>query len=135
MLDPWNIQEEFIIKLNEENIIKGPCKILEETSKNNKLNIIRHDVKFIVKDNNSSINISTIERGPSGYKLIELIIKSIRKNNKIIKHGHIENISKNDKYSGSDLMIFALQILYRLNIDECTLKDVSYFTCNRNNFF
>ena len=29
-------------------------------------------------------------------------------------------------------MIFILQILFRLNVDESTLKDVSYFECIRN---
>lgn len=133
ILDPWNINEEFILKLNSENIIKGPCKIIKNLNNlNDKLDIIRYDVKFnVINKNNSNINISTIECGESGYKLIEIIIK----NNNIIKVGHIENISKNNIYSGSDLMIFALQILYRLNIKECTSKDVSYFTCTRNNFF
>ena len=37
------------------------------------------------------IYISSIERGDSGYKIIELIIKDIHRNNKIIKVGHIEN--------------------------------------------
>lgn len=140
ILDPWDINQEFILKNNSEIIIKGPCKIIDnmknENKENNEINIIRYDLKFIVTNkNNSKLSISTIERGLSGYKLIEIIIKNYKKNNKIIKSGHIENISKNDKYSGSDLMIFALQILYRLDITECILKDVSYFICKRNNFF
>lgn len=158
ILDPWDLSQDFLLKFNEETIIKSPCKVFN-FNKNNKttpLIIKRYDIIFnIINKNNSSINISTIQRGLSGYKLVELIIKS----DKIIKVGHIENISKNNYYSGSDLMIFALQILYRLNIKECTLKDVfseeiissennslstlkhsdkfiiSYYNCIRNSFF
>ena len=32
-------------------------------------------------------------------------------------------------------MLLALQILYRLKVNESTLRDVSYYTCVRNNFF
>jgi len=138
ILDPWDLSQDFLLKFNEETIIKGPCKVLNfnKNNKNIPLIIERYDIIFnIINKNNSSINISTVQRGLSGYKLVELIIKSVKKNNKIIKVGHIENISKNNYYSGSDLMIFALQILYRLNIKECALKDVSYYNCIRNSFF
>jgi len=89
----------------------------------------------MITNRNSSIYISSIERGNSGYKIIEIIIKNSQKNNKFIKIGHIENITKYEKYSGTELMLLALQILYRLKINESTLKDISYYTCIRNNFF
>jgi len=136
IIDPWNLSHEFLLKFNEINIVKGPCKLIKNINNTNKtLKIERFNINFMMSNKNSSIYISSIENGDSGYKIIELIIKDIHRNNKIIKVGHIENISRYEKYSGSDLMLLALQILYRLKVNESTLRDVSYYTCVRNNFF
>ena len=48
----------------------------------------------------------------------------------------IENLSKSDIYRGSEYMLLALQIIYRLGYKKLKLKDMSYFVCDRNmNFF
>jgi hypothetical protein len=133
ILDPWNLSQNFLLKYDDQNIIKGPCKVIK--NKNMTLKIERYDIPFIIINKNNYINIETVERGLSGYKIIEISIKESKRNNRIIKIGHIENISKNELYSSSDIMILALQILYRLKVNESTLKDASFFTCSRNNFF
>jgi len=135
IIDPWNLSQDFLLNFEQENIIKGPCKVIKNINKNKSLIIERYDIKFNVFNRDNLIYISSIEKGNSGYKIIEIIIKDIVKNNKLIKVGHIENISKYEKYSGSDLMLLTLQILYRLKINESTLKDISYYECIRNNFF
>jgi len=138
--DPWNESQDFTLELlNDEKVffIKGPMKNLTKKtniSNNNKVIIQRFDIEFIITHKNDNIYISTKERGFSGYKIIEIIIKK-DKNKNDIYIGHLENVSKYDKYSGSDLMLLALQILYRLHVKKCTLIDVSYFECSRNNFF
>jgi hypothetical protein len=136
IIDPWNLSKEFLLNFDQENIIKGPCKVIKNiNNKNKSLVIERYDINCNVFNRDNSIIISSIERGNSGYKIIEIIIKDIIKNNKPIKVGIIENISRYEKYSGSDLMLLVLQILYRLKVNESTLKDVSYYECIRNNFF
>lgn len=134
-LDPWNLDIPFEFNKNGITIVKGPYKQLNH-NKNTPLNLGRDilELEFINKSNNI-YSISTKKRGKSGYKLLEILIKIYKKNNNIFYEGHIENISKSDFYSGSDLMILALQILFRLNIKKCTLIDVSYYNCTRNNFF
>jgi len=99
---------------------------------NNQFIIQRFDIEFIITHKNDNIHISTKERGFSGYKIIEIIVKKDKNGNYV---GHLENISKYEKYSGSDIMLMALQILYRLHVKKCTFIDVSYFECSRNNFF
>ena len=48
----------------------------------------------------------------------------------------IENLSKSDIYRGSEYMLLALQIIYRLGYKKLKLKDMSYFVCDINmNFF
>ena len=146
IIDPWDTNQDFTLILDNLNIIKGPCKIIKtknniiknttnENIKNEPLIIERYNIEFNVFNKNNSLYISSIERGKSGYRILEIIIKDITKNKKSIKIGHIENISKNEKYSGSDITLLALQILYRLNVNESTLKDISYYECKRNNFF
>lgn len=122
--DPWNLTNNIDININSNYLFVGPRKF-----SNDKTNTIRYDIltKILLK-NNGNIIISSVDRGDSGYKIFEIIIK----NN---YEAHIENISKTSFYSGSDIMIFVLQILYRLNIKKCSLKDSSYIVCNRNNFF
>jgi hypothetical protein len=125
--DPWNLTHTININENKEYIFLGPRKNIK--NKNN-INIIeRYEILTkIINKNNGDIEISSIKRGLSGYKIFEIILKG---NFNAI----IENISKTNFYSGSDIMIFVLQILYRLNIKSCSLKDSSYYECNRNNFF
>ena len=28
IIDPWNLSHEFLLKFNEINIVKGPCKLI-----------------------------------------------------------------------------------------------------------
>jgi hypothetical protein len=122
--DPWNLSNNININIPGEYLFLGPRKL----DSNNKI-YHRHKIltKIIIK-NNEDIEISSIERGESGYKIFEIILKHNF-------NAHIENISKTKFYSGSDIMIFVLQILYRLNVKSCSLKDSSYYICERNNFF
>lgn len=125
--DPWNLTHTININENKEYIFLGPRKNIK--NKNN-INIIeRYEILTkIINKNNGTIEISSIKRGLSGYKIFEIILK-------LNFNAIIENISKTNFYSGSDIMIFVLQILYRLNIKSCSLKDSSYYECTRNNFF
>ena len=72
-------------------IFVGPTKIIDGN------NIVRYNIptKISVKNNNNII-ISSIERGISGYKIFEIILKN---NN----DAHIENISKTLNYSCSEI--------------------------------
>jgi hypothetical protein len=121
--NPWNPDHTIDTNINKEYFFVGPKKL------NNKNQYIRYNIptKIFIK-NNGNIIISSIERGESGYLIFQIILKN---NNE----AHIENISRTSFYSGSDIMIFILQILYRLNIKKCSLKDSSYIDCKRNNFF
>lgn len=125
LYNPWDLNNIIDIHTNGEYLFIGPGKL------SNDKNIIRKNIptKILIKNNGDTI-ICSIERGESGYKIFEIIIKN---NNN--HEAHIENISRTSFYSGSDIMIFVLQILYRLNIKKCSLKDSSYINCNRNNFF
>lgn len=134
ILDPWDLEIPFQFNKNEITNIKGPQVNKKNNNKSVKMERYILEFEFSEKKNNI-FSISTRNRGISGYKLIEILIRNERKNSNILQVGHLENISKNDFYSGSDLMILALQILFRLNIKKCTLIDVSYFNCNRNIFF
>jgi len=132
--DPWNLEDSINIIDNGEYIFIGPNKIIKNNKKNgnnnnNNINVERYNIvtRIIIK-NNGNIEISSIDRGESGYKIFEIILKENL-------NAHIENISKTKFYSGSDIMIFVLQILYRLNVKSCSLKDSSYIDCKRNNFF
>ena len=120
--NPWNPEHIININTNGIYLFIGPKKL------NNEKKYIRYNIPTNISIQNSISIISSVERGESGYKIFEIILKN---NNE----AHIENISRTNYYSGSDIMIFILQILYRLNIKKCTLKDSSYITCIRNNFF
>lgn len=124
--DPWNLTHIININENRQYSFLGPRKKI----KKNNINIFeRYQILTkIIHKNNGNIEISSVERGLSGYKIFEIILKPNF-------NAHIENISKTLFYSGSDIMIFVLQILYRLNIKSCLLKDSSYYECTRNNFF
>lgn len=133
--DPWNLKNTINITVNGEYIFIGPNKIIKNNKKNsnndnnNNIQIERYNIttRIIIK-NNGNIEISSVDRGESGYKIFEILLKPNL-------NAHIENISKTKFYSGSDIMIFVLQILYRLNVKLCSLKDSSYIDCKRNNFF
>lgn len=122
--NPWNLSNNININIPGEYLFLGPRKL----NSNNKI-YERYKIltKIIIK-NNEDIEISSVERGESGYKIFEIILKPNF-------YAHIENISRTKFYSGSDIMIFILQILYRLNVRSCSLKDSSYYVCERNNFF
>ncbi len=123
LYNPWNPIDIIDINKNREYLFVGPKKKLNETE------YIRYNIptKISIK-NNGHIIISSIDRGISGYKIFEIILKNDNE-------AHIENISKTNYYSGSDIMIFVLQILYRLNVKKCLLIDSSYIECDRNEFF
>ena len=120
--NPWNPEHIININTNGIYLFIGPKKL------NNEKKYIRYNIPTNILIQNNISKISSVENGESGYKIFEIILKN---NNE----AHIENISRTNYYSGSDIMIFILQILYRLNIKKCTLKDSSYITCIRNNFF
>ena len=123
--NPWNPENTIDININKEYFFVGPKKL------NNSNEYIRYNIHTkISTKNNGDISISSIERGESGYKIFEIILK-----NNSDYEAHIENISRTNFYSGSDIMIFVLQILYRLHIKKCSLKDSSYINCKRDNFF
>ncbi len=127
ILDPWNETIDFNIMNNGNYSIYGPLKS----------NQTRDSIKFVIsnKNNNRTINISSLERGSSGFKIIDMIIKKININNKECNVAHLENISKSNNYSGSELMLLVLQLLHRFNVKKCSLKDASFYECERNNFF
>ena len=141
--DPWNPLCEIDITKNGNYKFIGARKIIEnEPNLPMNKKIILHNNKTIIEryyistnvsiKNNGNINISSIERGDSGYKIFDIILK-YQKNNHL--HAHLENITKTKYYSGSDIMIMVLQIFHRLGVKKATLKDSSYFECTRNNFF
>ncbi len=128
IFDPWNLSNNINININGNYIFIGPIKIIK-LKNNGNMKVERYNIKTnIILKNNGNIEISSIERGTSGYKIFEILLKPNF-------YAIIENISKTDFYSGSEIMIFVLQILYRLNIKSCSLKDSSYIECKRNNFF
>ena len=127
IFDPWNLENNINISVNGEYIFIGPNKIIKKNNDN--IKVERYNiVTRIINKNNGNIEISSIDRGESGYKIFEILLKSN-------SNAHIENISKTTFYSGSEIMIFVLQILYRFNVKSCSLKDSSYIDCKRNNFF
>jgi hypothetical protein len=127
IFDPWNLENNININVNGEYIFIGPNKIIKKNKDNIKVERYNIITRITIK-NNGNIEISSIDRGDSGYKIFKIFIK-------LNSNAHIENISKTKFYSGSDIMLFVLQILYRLNIKCCSLKDSSYIDCKRNNFF
>lgn len=116
ILDPWNIKP-FVLNYGRI-IIKGP------SNKGNRVNLYfsyRHD------ENKSCDILQTINR-TNNYNNIEL---KLYKDKAII-----ENISRSSIYRGSEYMLLALQIIYRLGYKTSILKDVAYFTCDRKmNYF
>ena len=126
--DPWNLRDEIDISTNANMIFIGPRKITKNPDNTIK-DIKRYNIDVeIINKNNCKKIIQSKYRTASGYRMFEIKIKNSRE-------AHIENISKNDLYSGSDVMIFVLQILHRLKIEKCSLTDASYYDCKRNNFF
>jgi hypothetical protein len=113
IIDLWNDNE---FTLDEEKlIIKGPI---------NK-NMVRINLEFIYDKKNN--NLYTLQKTNS-YNNIDLIFDE----NIVI----IKNLSKSDIYRGSEYMILALQIIYKLGYKIAQLKDMAYFICDRKmNFF
>ena len=124
--DPWDVENVLNTNLNSRIKFKGPRKIIKQDG--SIINVERHNIDSEIINKNGKTIIQSVGRTLFGYRIFEIIIKTL-------DEAHIENISKNDKYSGSDIMIFVLQILYRLGIKKCTLTDASYYECKRNNFF
>ena len=122
--NPWNPEHIINITVNGEYLFIGPKRMVD------KKKFVRYNIATKVSIKNNGYIISSINRGISGYKIFEIIVKN---NNN--HEAHIENISRTSFYSGSDIMIFVLQILYRLNIKKCLIKDASYINCERNIFF
>ena len=34
IIDPWNLSQDFLLNFEQENIIKGPCKVIKNINKN-----------------------------------------------------------------------------------------------------
>lgn len=115
IFNPWNI-DPFILKFGK-NIILGPLKDIKLK--------IRHNIEFMYEEKDDNIYyLYTINNESSDFK--HLYIK-FDKDETII-----ENISKSKLYSGSEFVLFGLQIIYRLtNKIKCKLIDASIFVCDR----
>ena len=113
VIDLWS---NIDFKLDKEKlVIKGPI---------NK-NMERLNLEFIYDESNNKL--FTLQKTNS-YNNIELIFHK----DVVI----IENLSKSDIYRGSEYMILALQIIYKLGYKTVKLKDNEYFVCDRKmNFF
>ena len=113
VIDLWS---NIDFKLDKEKLlIKGPI---------NK-NMERLNLEFIYDESNNKL--FTLQKTNS-YNNIELIFHK----DVVI----IENLSKSDIYRGSEYMILALQIIYKLGYKTVKLKDNAYFVCDRKmNFF
>lgn len=113
VIDLWS-DVEFKLK-DERFVIKGPI---------NK-NMERLNLEFIYDKKNNKL--FTLQKTNS-YNNIELIF-----NDEFVI---IENLSKSDIYRGSEYMLVALQIIYKLGYKFVKLKDMAYFVCDRKmNFF
>lgn len=115
-VDPWDYKNNLEL-VEGEYKIKGPSNIDSN----------RHILNFYYK----------IE---SDYKVLYTQYKTNNYNNLQIKflekEAIIENISKSDIYRGSEFLLLGLQIIYRLKYKKCSLKDLTYFVCDRKfNFF
>ncbi len=113
IIDPWNLKDLF--ELKPKMRIKGPID-----SK-----IKRHILLFEYITNNNYSILMTIDNNSSNYKHISIKLY----NDRII----IDNISKSEIYRGSEHVLLALQIIYRINNKNlpCILVDSSFFTCIR----
>jgi hypothetical protein len=123
ILDPWNISNNFSLKYGK-NIILGP--ILDKKNK------IRINIEFLYEKIDDNIHyLYTLINETSDFKHLYL---KLYKNESII-----ENISKSNTYSGSEFLLFGLQIIYRIYSNNknhiCKLIDSSFFICNRKNLF
>ncbi len=120
ILDPWN-NEDFILNIGR-NIIKGAV-----TKKNEDLT--RHNLEFNYRyDMIQNCGVLHTINKTNNYNNIELKIFD----DLVI----IENISRSDIYRGSEYLLLALQIIYKLNIKQSKLTDMAYFTCDRKmNYF
>ena len=123
IIDPWENKE--LILQEGINLIKGVY------TKKNKDNIssIRHIIEFnYYYDSLQKYYILCTINKTNDYNNIELkLFEDI---------AIIENISKSELYRGSEYMLLALQIIFKLNYKKSELTDMAYFKCNRKiNFF
>jgi len=118
ILNPWSLDELLIPDHN--SIIKV------QVTKNNSMNFLNFNLKY---NKIGNIELTTknknINKNCSGYDHIKIkIINNI---------GYIEQLSSTNKYSGTILMRLSLQILDKLNIEKCELKDNSTKKCKLEN--
>ena len=134
VIDPWDNKEiillseqtqknnnnnKSIILVNGKNIIKGPFSIENK----------RYELEFnYYYDTTQMCGFLNTINETNNYNNISLkLYKDI---------AIIENISRSDIYRGSEYMLLALQIIYKLKYKKSMLKDLAYFTCDRKmNFF
>jgi hypothetical protein len=133
VIDPWD-NKEIIFPL-EQN----------QTQNNNKAIILVHG-KNIIKGPFSAENKRYELEFNYYYDTIQMCgcLNTINKTNnynnislKLYKDiAIIENISRSDIYRGSEYMLLALQIIYKLKYKKSMLQDLAYFSCDRKmNFF
>ena len=117
VVDPWSVRP-FIINFGNI-VIKGPFD-----SEKNRINL---DFSYR-QDTYNKCNILQTVRRTNNYNNIALkLYEDI---------AIIENISRSNIYRGSEYMLLALQIIYKLGYKVSILQDVAYFTCDRKmNFF
>ena len=116
IFDPWSEDNNLKDKINNSVNIKILGIFTYKTPRK------RYLIDFIIKQNDGDIFLMTNIDILSGLR--NLYIKIID------GKGIIENISKSDLYTGSEYLILGLQLLYLLDITECSLQDDSYIICD-----
>ena len=124
IIDPWE-NKEIILSLNNtlentgKNIIKGPFTSKKE----------RYEIEFnYYYDSTQMCGILYTVNKTNNYNNIFLrLYQDI---------AIIQNISRSNIYRGSEYMLLALQIIYKLKYKKSMLQDLAYFNCDRKmNFF
>ncbi len=120
ILDPWSNNN--LVLQEGKNIIRGA--VIKKDGEN-----IRHDIEFNYRyDSSIKCGILNTTNKTNNYNNIGL---KLFDDNVVI-----ENISRSNIYRGSEYMLLALQIIYKLNYKQSKLKDLAYFTCDRKmNYF
>ncbi len=116
-INPWKINNIELPSYNSVVKIKLNKNKLDEILFNIKYRN-NGNIELITKNKNTNIN-------SSGYEYLKLIIKN--------NIGYIDQISSSNKYSGSIYINLALQLLKKLNIKKCELKDNSTKKCQLKN--
>lgn len=132
IIDPWD---------NKQIIFQSDQK----ENNNNKLNTInfgKNIIKGPFSSNNERYNLEFSYRYDTTQMcgFLNTINKTNNYNNIALKLyddiAIIENISRSEFYRGSEYMLLALQIIYKLKYKKSMLQDLAYFSCDRKmNFF